>query len=73
MKKFFSRICERIAYWSLRQIIMGYATTYAAGLAHVNSRQSKFESESKELALQLTQACLKLDARLRAVESREVL
>jgi hypothetical protein len=71
IRKFFNNACEQIVYWSFKRILLGYAKVFAAGLFHLESRQNKFESEVKRVADQLVQASLRLDARVRALESKE--
>lgn len=63
-------VIERLIHWSYCRVLNGYARVFANGLFHLENLQQKFEVECKEVALQLVQACLKLDSRLKALESK---
>ena len=62
---------EKAIYYGYRSVLNGYAKIFANGLFGLEARQNKFESECKQVAEQFLQASLRLDSRLRALESKE--
>jgi hypothetical protein len=64
-------VIEKAVYYVYRKVLTGYAKVFASGLFHLEARQNRFESEVKRVADQLVQASLRLDARVRALESKE--
>jgi len=70
IKTLLNNACEQIVYWSFKRILLGYAKVFAAGLFHLEARHDRFESQVKVVAEHLLQATLRLDARVRALESK---
>jgi hypothetical protein len=64
-------IIEKLIYCLYRKVLNGYARIFSSGLFHLEGQQNKFESECKQVAEALLQACLKLDSRVRALEQKE--
>ena len=61
---------ERVIVWCLSRCLTGYSRVVAREVARIDAQAAKFESEAKQVAEALVQACLKLDLRLKAVESK---
>jgi hypothetical protein len=62
---------EKLIYYSYRKVLSGYARVFSSGLFQLEARQNNFEAEVKAVADAFLQASLRIDSRLRALESKE--
>jgi len=61
---------ERAVVWCLNRCLTEYSRVVAREVARIDAQAAKFESDAKQVAEALVQACMKLDSRLKAIESK---
>jgi hypothetical protein len=71
IKQFLNSVAERIAYWSIKRILLGYAKVFSTGLFSLEAQQDRFQSECKQVSDVFVRSIIALDKRLTALESKE--
>jgi hypothetical protein len=70
IKQFLNSVAERIAYWSIKRILLGYAKVFSTGLFSLEAQQDRFQSECKQVSDVFVRSIIALDKRLTALESK---
>jgi hypothetical protein len=71
MNNFVNQIFERVAYWSFKRILLGYAKVFSTGLFALEAHQDRFEQQAKAVAADHWKHLNELNQRLLKLESKE--
>ncbi len=72
MKQFLRYRLERLLVWALERCLAQFIFVIGSEVCKLNAKADQFESEVKQGSDVFTSALVNLDARLKALETREV-